>query len=1044
MKIKFTLIFMLACLFQAEMRADGLAASKVEQNHRILSLKGRVTSATGEPVPGVSVVLKGTNLGAITDLDGYYTINSPENSGTLIFSFIGFKTQEVAFSNNTLVDVVLELSENSLNEVVVVGYGTAKKGNIANAVSSISSEDLEERPINRIENALSGQMAGVYAQTTTGEPGAELSVRVRGTGSINASNEPLYVVDGVPVDNLRGINSNDVQSLDVLKDASAAAIYGSRGSNGVVLITTKKGKKGKPKLRFNSYIGIQNIESKLDMMTPEQWIQQRKEGVDEAWVNRGVSLKKPYTANDSQEFRATELGITVNTPNTTLMYDPKWAYGQDSLTYVDWQKEITRQATMKYYELGASGGTDDLTYNISTSFLDHDGVIIETNLKRANLRANFEAKISNRFKFGLTLAPSTEWSNAGRVDGKDNTALVAIQMPPVVNKDAGKYTGAMPFGAYPWSGRYFNPISTMERTDFSVKRNRLNSNAYLNVDIVKGLQLQFMGAMDNTNYTDQRFTPTSAQRDWATIVEGALTTAQRNQAWTNRYLFQSILSYKKSFNDKHNLEGLLGYSAETTSFENSFQSASGFPNDWSPIFSNTSVKSTGTSISAGQTALLSYFGRLGYDFKGKYILSGSIRRDGSSKFGLNKRWGIFPAVSGAWRISEEPFLTKSNLVSDLKVRASWGVTGNNRIPDNAQFSLLGTQNYPLNGASVAGFSPVTIENLNLGWEQTSSINLGLDFGFFKNRILGSVDLYNRKTSDLLLQAPVSAISGFGTSWQNVGNVENKGVELSLTTRNIVRRGFTWRTNFNVSYNKNTVLKLGSDDTPIPGGFSGLTHITQVGAPINSMMLYEHVGVFMTEGDLTTYPKIATQKVGDSRYLDVNGDGIITTADRKIAGKSQPDYIFGFNNDFSYKGFDLRIVTFAQQGGNIYSMIGRSIDRPGMGYLYNKLAIWKDRWQSASSPGNGWVPSINATTGSYYDTRWLYSSDYIRIKNITLGYNLPKIKGLDKARVYASVENAFIWHKYDGGWTPEAANDSGGDYGGYPQARTVSLGVNVTF
>jgi TonB-dependent starch-binding outer membrane protein SusC len=1032
-------------LLQTELKAYPSDMPKPEAR-RFIAISGHITAPTGEGIPGVSVVLKGTTTGTISDIDGFYNLNAPEKEGTLLFSFVGYKTQEVPFKSTPVIDIILEAAENSLDEVVVVGYGTAKKGNIANAVSSMSAQDLEDRPLNRIENALSGQMAGVYAQTTSGEPGAELQVRVRGTGSINASNEPLYVVDGVPVDNLRGINPNDVQSLDVLKDASAAAIYGSRGSNGVVIVTTKKGKKGKPKLRFNSYIGFQNIESQLDMMSPEQWIQHRKEGVDEAWVNRGVSLKKDYKASDSQEFRAAELAITLATPNTSLMYDPKWATPSDSLGYVDWQTEITRPATMKYYELGATGGTDDLTYNISTSFLDHDGIVIETNLKRANLRANFEAKIARRFKFGLTLAPSSECSNAGRVDGKDNTALVAIQMPPVVNKEAGKYTGAMPFGAYPWSGRYFNPIATMERTDFSVKRNRLNSNAYLHVDLIKGMQLQFMGAMDNTNYLDQRFTPTSAQRDWATIIEGASTTAQRNQSWTNRYLFQSTLSYKKSLNKVHNLDGLLGYSAELTSFENSFQSASGFPNDWSPIFSNTSVKSTGTNITAGSTALLSYFGRLGYNFKEKYIFSGTIRRDGSSKFGLNKRWGVFPAFSAAWRLSDEGFIKKIKLISDLKLRASWGVTGNNRIPDNAQFSLLGTQNYALNGVSISGFSPVTIENLDLGWEQTASKNFGLDFGLLGNRFLGSVDIYNRKTSALLLRTPISALSGFPNSWQNVGNVENKGVEFSITTRNVVSKtqGFTWRTNFNVSFNKNTVLKLGADDTPIPGGFSDLTHITQVGAPINSMILYQHIGVYMNEGELSSFPKSATNKIGDSRYRDVNGDGIISAADRTISGKSQPDYIFGFNNDFSYKNFDLRIVTFAQQGGNIYSMIGRSIDRPGMGYLYNKLAIWKDRWQSTSNPGNGWVPSINATTGSFYDTRWLYSSDYIRIKNITLGYNLPKIKGLDRAKVYASFENAFIWHKYDGGWTPEAANDAGGDYGGYPQAKTATLGVNVTF
>ena len=1045
MKIKLLHLFLPLLLL-----CQQLNATKSPINRADVIISGQVLASTGETMPGVSVVIKGTSTGTITDENGAFELKSAAGSGTLIFSFVGYKTHEETFKGSAALKITLEAAEGMLDEAVVIGYGTAKRGNITNAVSSMSAEDLADRPLNRIENAFSGQLAGVYAQTVNGEPGAEMQIRVRGTGSINASNEPLYVVDGVPVDNLRGINPSDVQTLDVLKDASAAAIYGSRGSNGVVLITTKKGKKGKPRLTYSGYVGMQRLESKIDMLSAEDWIQMRKESIDEAWVARGQTLnpKKNYLATDSQEFRAAELGVnpwaTPSLSIANLIYDPKWAYGQDSLQYIDWQKEMFRDAMMKYNELGVSGGGEDMSYNVKASYLDQDGIAVGTNIKRVNLRANFETKVANRFKFGVMLAPSVEWSNTGRVDGKDNTAMVAIQMPPVVDKAYGKYTGAMPNPSYAWSGRYQNPIANMERSVFDARRYRLNSNAYLNVDIVSGLQAQFMAAMDFNYYTDLRFTPTSALRDWATTVEGAATTSARNQNWNNRYLFQGVLSYKKSFNKTHNIDAIAGYAVETTQFEASGQTASGYANDWSPIFSTSSVKTIGSSISAGKTGLLSYFGRASYDYKGKYLISTSLRQDGSSKFGANKRWGVFPAVSGAWRISEENFLKNSKIVSDLKIRASWGVTGNNRIPDNAQFSLLGNQNYPLNNLSVAGFSPVTIENLDLGWEQTKSTNIGLEFGLFKNRVLATFDVYRRLTTELLLQAPVSATSGFSTSWQNVGNVENKGVELSLTTRNIVRQNFTWRTNFNVSYNKNEVLKLGFDNTPIPTGFSNLTHVIQVGAPINSMMLYEHVGVFMTAEDLAKYPKMSTMKVGDSRYADVNGDGVITVADRAIVGQPTPDYTFGFTNDFKYKRFDLRIVAFAQTGGNIYSMIGRSIDRPTMGYLYNKLAIWKDRWQSVDKPGNGWVPNMNASTGGFYDTRWLYSSDYLRIKNITLGYEAPKMKGLQSLRLYLSLENAYIWHKYYGGFSPESLNNEGGDYGGYPQAKVLTFGVQAGF
>ncbi len=1013
-------------------------------------ISGQVVSASGETMPGVSVVIKGTSTGTITDENGVFELKSAASSGTLIFSFVGYSPVEQNFKGSAALKITLEPAAGMLEEFVAIGYGTAKRGNIANAVSSISSETFDDRPLNRIENALSGTMAGVYAQTVNGEPGAEMSVRVRGTGSVNASNEPLYVVDGVPVDNLRGINPADVQSLDVLKDAAAAAIYGSRGGNGIVLVTTKKGKKGKPRLTFNTYVGVQRLEGKIDMLSAPDWIQMRKESIDDAWVARGQTLnpKKDYKATDSQDFRATELGVsrwaTPSLSIANLIYDPKWEYGQDSLTYLDWQKEMFQDAMTKNYQLGVSGGNEDMSYNLSSTFLDQDGIAVGTNMKRVNIRANFETKIAGRFKFGVMLAPSVEWSNAGRVDGKDNTAMVAIQMPPIVDKVAGKYTGAMPYGPYAWSGRYQNPIANMERSTFEARRYRLNSNAYLNVDIVKGLQAQFLAAMDYTYNTDVRFVPTSAIRDWATTVEGAATTATRNQAWNNRFLFQSMLSYKKTVAKNHNIDAIVGYAIEPTQFESSNQTASGFANDWSPIFSTASVKTIGSSINAGKSGLISYISRASYDYKGKYIVSASYRRDGSSKFGANKRFADFPAVSAAWRISDENFLKNNKIVSDLKLRASWGVTGNNRIPDNAQFSLLGNQNYALNNVSVSGFSPVTIENLDLSWEKTISTNYGLDFGLFKNRVLASVDVYRRLTDGLLYQAPVSSTSGFSTSWQNIGQVENKGVELTLTTRNIVRKGFTWRTNFNISYNKNEVLKLGFDDTPIPSGFSGLTHIIQVGAPINSMMLYEHIGVFMTAEDLAKYPKMSTMKVGDSRYADKNGDGIITTADRAIVGQPSPDFTYGLTNDFTYGRFDLRIVAFAQTGGNIYSMIGRSIDRPTMGYLYNKLAIWKDRWQSVDKPGNGWVPNMNASTGGFYDTRWLYSSDYLRIKNITVGYNAPKMKGLTALRLYVSLENPFIWHKYYGGMSPEALNNEGGDYGGYPQSKVFTFGLNAGF
>jgi len=1008
------------------------------------TITGKITGGqANEVLPGVNVVLKGTSTGTSTNAEGVYSISAPAN-GTLTISFIGYEPQEVPVNGRSKIDIALKEDSKSLSEVVVIGYGTSKRANLTGAAASISSKDIEERPVSRLENVLAGQLPGVDVQTTTGEPGAALQIRVRGTGSLNASNDPLYVVDGVPVETLNGINPSDVQTIDVLKDASSAAIYGSRGSNGVVIITTKRGVKGKPRIQFTTTQGISKVEGRIDMMSPEQWIQQRKEGVDAAWVSRGVTLKKPYTANDPQSFRASELGITLNNPNTTLMYDPKWAYGTDSLDYVDWQDAFFgNKGTISNYQLSVNGGSDNVTYNINGSCMDQKGVIINTNYKRATVRANIDAQINKFIKVGLTLAPSIEWINGGgQVDGKDRQGMNAVQMPPVAPLGTGYYVGAQPNGTYAWSGRYISPIAVLERTQIDQTRNRLNTNIYMHATLAKGLQLQLTGGMDNNNSISNSFTPTNAIRDWSTVpYAGYASVSDRQNTNDYRYLFQSTLNYNRSFGGKHNLTALLGYSVERTNGYGNRQNNTRLPNDWTNLFNQGSSTVGITSITQDKTALISYFGRVQYDFKEKYLFSASLRRDGSSKFGSDNRWGTFPAVSAAWRVSSESFMQGIESISDLKLRASFGISGNNRIPNNAQFSLLANSDYALNGSQQTGYAPSGFENTQLGWEQTSSYNFGADFGLFKNRLIVAADYYVRQTSELLLQAPVSSLTGFTRSWQNIGDIENKGFELSINSKNTSGL-LKWSTNLNLSYNKNRVVRLGYDNTPIPSGFSGLTSMIEVGQPIGYFKLYDAIGVYETQADVDASPKMAKTIVGDSKYRDVNGDNKIDENDRTNVGQPLPAFVYGFTNTFTYRNFDLNILLTAQTGGQIYSMIGRSIDRPGMGYLYNKLAKWENRWKSPEDPGDGMTPNINATTGSYYDTRWLYSSDYVRLKNITFGYNVPKMKWFERARIYVSVENPYIWHKYDGGYTPEAANNEGGDYGGYPQSRTYSIGINL--
>jgi TonB-linked SusC/RagA family outer membrane protein len=1008
---------------------------------KTVPVKGRVTQTSGEALPGVTVLVKGTTNGTSTDADGNFTLDAPEEA-TLTFSFVGYQKQEVAVGSQTTVSVILREDDAALDEVVVVGYGTQKAGDVTGAIAGVTAKQIEERPVNRIENALAGQMPGVYVQTPSGEPGADLQIRVRGSASINASNEPLYVVDGVPVDNLRGINPTDVASLEVLKDAASAAIYGSRGSNGVVLVTTKRGKKGTPRLQFSGFTGLQQLERKVDVLSGEEWLQLRKDGIDEDWVGQNPTLNR---ADDDQAVRRQRLSrngtVAISNANRLrYFYDPKWAYGQDSIGYVDWQDALFRKALMQQYTVGVSGGSDNVTYNVNGSYLDHDGIILGTNLRRATLRANLDAQIRKGIKLTMTLAPSMEWSSLGRVDGSDAQAANVLFVTPVVPKEAGIYAGAQPYGSYEYTGRFISPVAVMERSQVSGMRTRLNANMGLNFTLFKGLQLQLLGGLDNSYFQDQQYYPTSANRDWNTAAnEGALSRSRYYQNFTTRYLFQSVFNYTRKIGN-HSLNAILGYSVERTGFNNSQQENNRLPNDWSFLFDRSNSNTNQNNITAGREALLSYFSRVQYDYQQKYLVSASLRRDGSSRFGQNRPFGYFPAVSVGWRVSSESFMKDVSFISDLKLRASWGVTGNNRIPLNSQFATLAPSNYSFDGTVVTAYAPNNIANDELGWEQTASFNYGFDFSLFSNRVQVSADYYIKKTTDLLYTVPIVAVTGFSSSFVNLGDVRNQGIELGLNTQNLVG-AFRWGTSFNASYNTNRVERLGSQNTSVPGGFTGLTSILQVGQPINSFLLYEAIGVYQTQAEVDAGPKMATTKVGDSKYKDQNNDGVIDNRDRALLGSPQPKFIFGITNTFSYKRFDMNVLVNAQQGGYLYSIIGRTIDKP-VGYNYNRLERWTTRWRSETNPGDGMTPSINATTGAYFDSRWLYKSDYVRVKNITLGYTLPKSRLFSSARLYLAVENPYIRHEYTGGFSPEAVQATGYDSGSYAQARTYTIGFNL--
>ncbi|WP_288359842.1 TonB-dependent receptor [uncultured Bacteroides sp.] len=1003
------------------------------------TVTGVVVDEKDEPIIGANVKAKGASKGTITDLDGKFILSLPNSIRTLEVSFIGFNTKTVSITDNPL-HIKLDESSILLDEVVSIGYGTAKKGNITGSIAKIDAESLEDRATTNIASALQGQLAGVEVRTTTGEPGSELQIRIRGAASINASSDPLYVIDGIPADDLGSINPSDIQSIEVLKDASSSAIYGSRGANGVVLITTKQAAQdSKVRVQFQASYGVQSLERKLDVLSPEEWIDFRTSYNNQRYLEKYASMGA--TANDDMATRIKLIGKM----NYNYVNDDRWTqpnYG--GLLLVDWQDEFFRLAPLQNYQLSISSGRNNTKYRVSLGYVDQQGIAITSGYKRLTLRANIESKILNRITIGFNLAPSATWSEGGRVDGKDQQANNMLTMCPIVEPASGLYTGAEGHPPYAWtSSSKVSPIANMEQTVRDSENARFSTSAYVKADIWNGLSAELTGSYNFNSSQSRNFKPSNITSKWSN-GEGYETTGSRSDTRSHKFLLQALLKYNRTF-DKHTVSGMAGYSMESSNGSSSNLSAKQFPDNALEIFDMQDVVMQRAAANLSTPSrLLSYFGRAQYEYDDRYLLTASIRRDGSSRFGKNSRWGIFPAISAAYRISNENFWSKDFIVNSLKIRASWGMNGNNSIPSNASLAVLDNANYT-SGGVINGFAPISLNNQELGWEKTDSWNIALDMGLFKNRIFISADYYIKTTKDLLYKVNVPALLGFTKAWGNIGSIRNKGFEVELSTKNLVGK-LKWNTSFNIGYNQNKVISLGDDNSSYFTGFEN-TQVFMVGQPVKSFYLYDAIGVYQTQADLKKYPVMQQTVVGDVRFRDTDGNGYINDNDRTLVGKPDPDFTFGMTNTFKYKNFDLSILITGQTGGKIYGLLGRAMDRPGMGVSINVLSRWKNMWRSEEEPGDGKTPGIgNSNTGQLYDTRWLYSSDFIKIKNITLGYKLPLKKIVQNARVYVTAENLLMWDKYDGGFSPESSNGSSGDYdyGAYPQARVISLGINVTF
>lgn len=1030
-----------------------------------VTITGEVTTEDGQPLPGVTVKEKNTNNATATDAKGSFILTASNANTTFVFSFLGFVTKEVPLNGQTTVKVVMTEAATKINEVVVVGYGTQKKSNVTGAIARITDKQIDERPITRIEQALQGQIAGVAVRNNTGAPGADITVQVRGAASISGSATPLYVVDGVPLDNLSGINPADIASIDVLKDAASAAIYGSRGSNGVILIATKRGKSGKPVLSLSAYTAVANAERKVKVMTSDEWIEFNKKWLDRQWtITSGLPASTSQADRIAYASKATNKTYTTRADLAGLrttygVYDPYW--GTSAIDPIDWQDVMLRSAPVTNVQLSASGSNDMVNYAISGGSYSQTGIVQGSAYKRYSFRANIEAKLTDRVKIGLNLAPSVGTTTGANVDGKDNAVARTLSYPGWVLAGSGREAGAQPTKFYDAWGAGPNVVSPYVQAvdnERTIKDTRINTAFNTNINIIKGLDINGLVGWNYDGNTQQTYSPTWAQPTWDSATPGQLSSSTKSTLASNSVLIQGTATYAKAIG-RNSIDVLLGASQETYSDETSNQGETGFPNDKTFIFDITrGTTINANTIYASKNALISYFGRVRYAYDNKYLFSASLRSDGSSKFGPNNRWGLFPSLSAGWILSEEPFFKKINWLGTTKLRASWGQAGNDRIGNSQFLSSMTALNYVTgtNQTVTNGFIVGNISNSKLRWEKTDSYNLGLDVGLFKDRISLSVDAYYKKTIDLLLNAPVSLTTGFANMYNNVGSVANKGLEIELNTVNITNKRFKWSTSLNISANRNKILSLTNQNADIKLG-QGNTIIQRVGYPINSYFLLKATGVLRTSdfntdasGNITTakVPIFSGQKPGDTKYLDAYADGKIDANDYVVAGNFQPDFDFGITNTFNYKHWDLSILVQGRVGGDLLSIGSRAWNRATNDPRYEYMESWlKDAYWSEAEPGNGKVPAFFSAVTSQYDTNWMYTAAYLRIKNINLGYNMPFFKKAFKSfRVYASCDNVLLVDGYYPGYSPEGAtqDNSSADWGSYPLARTFSIGLNATF
>ena len=1014
---------------------------------------GKVTDGNGESVIGASVAVKGTTKGASTDVSGNFKIEVPSSSTVLVVSFVGYDTQEIVVGNKTNFNIVLTSKDNVLEEMVVIGYGTQKKSDLTGSVGVVKQDQLLERPASSLNQALSGRMAGVQVNTNSGRPGGRTTIRVRGFSSINSSNNPLYVVDGVmlPQNNqaqfssaIDYINPNDIVSVEVLKDASSTAIYGARGANGVVLITTKKGKANDGQVTYNSDFSANTIgPNRPEVLNAKEYMAVE----DLAWANMQKYDPAGWAA-----------GRWAYLNPKLRRTDPRIFDAQGNPLYdTDWFKESSQTKLSQNHQLGFNGGSERTQYSFSLGFRDDQGLIKTSYLKRYAGRFTIDDQIKKWLKVGGTLAYNNQIERLADINDAVARQIVEdFPFLPVKYAD-GTYANNRDF---PFAEGTFSSVHRLMGRQFMLNTQTTTGSMYSNITLAKGLEMKTVfGANIMTQENNQSTTRTLAIGDQGT----ASASNQKQTFWS----LENFLTYNKTFNKIHSFTGLLGVSWQQTDFFNIGASVRGFATDYFG-FNNLGAGATLPAVGSGASsfAFNSYFGRINYSLSNKYLFTFTGRADGSSRFGENSKFAFFPSGAFAWKISEEEFMSKNTVISNLKLRTSYGLTGNSEIPSYSSLSLL-SSNYATiyNDIRVSGTGLARLANPDLKWEKTAQADVGLEIGLFNNRVNIEADFYYRKTSDMLLDAPVPQTSGYATIRRNVGSMQNKGLELAVNTVNINTAKLRWNTNFNISFNQNKVLSLAtpSDIFNVGGpNFTNPTNIIRIGEPVGSFWGLTRLGVWSeAERDkaakFTSYRNGLTILPGDIKYLDVNGDNAITDADRSIIGNGSPKFWGALTNTWKYGNFDLTLELQYAYGNDVMMMnLHASEDRQALANSYKSvLTAWTPQNQ------NSMIAEIRDTRAGYVtnvDSWWIKDGSFLRGRNLLLGYTFPgsvtdKLK-LSRLRVYASAQNFFlaVTDKIIG--DPEVTPTNQGDgnsafsqgmmWHNYPKPTTYMMGLQLAF